>query len=72
MTVQIPRKDWSLKLDDTLWAYRTTFKMPIGMFPCKIVFRKACHLPVEVEHRSYWVTRFLNFDLKEASEKTML
>ncbi|GKC66794.1 reverse transcriptase domain-containing protein, partial [Tanacetum coccineum] len=47
------RKDWSYKLDDALWAFRTTFKTPLGTTPFRIIYDKACHLPVELEHKAY-------------------
>ena len=52
-TVNSSRKDWSKNIEDALWAYRTTFKTPLGMSPFRIVYGKACHLPMELEHRAY-------------------
>ena len=71
-TVNSSRKDWSKKMDDALWAYRTTFKTPLGMSPFRIVYGKARHLPVELEHRAYWATRQLNMDSTLAGEKRVL
>ncbi|GKB82594.1 reverse transcriptase domain-containing protein [Tanacetum coccineum] len=53
-TVGENRASWSDKLDDALWAFRTTYKTPIGCTPYKLVYGKACHLPIELEHKAYW------------------
>ncbi|XP_062075213.1 uncharacterized protein LOC133779243 [Humulus lupulus] len=57
------RKDWSKKLDHSLWSYRTAFKTPISMSPYRLVFGKACHLPMELVHRAYWAVKKLNLNL---------
>ena len=70
--VSSSRKNWALKLDDALWAYRTTFKIPIGLTPYQLIYRKFSHLPVELEHKAFWATRALNFDLKKVGMKRLL
>ncbi|GJR57223.1 reverse transcriptase domain-containing protein [Tanacetum coccineum] len=52
-TIGNNRKEWSNKLDDALWAFLTMFKTPLGTISFRIIYGKACHLPVELEHKAY-------------------
>nr|GEV05872.1 reverse transcriptase domain-containing protein [Tanacetum cinerariifolium] len=62
------RASWSDKLDDALWAFRTTYKTPIGCTLYKLVYGKACHLPIELEHKADWALKHANFDLQTTGD----
>lgn len=66
------KKDWSLKLNDALWAYKSAFKTPLGTTPFNFVYGKSCHLPVELEYKALWAIKLLNFDIKTAKEKRLI
>nr|GFB28256.1 reverse transcriptase domain-containing protein [Tanacetum cinerariifolium] len=64
-TVGENRASWSDKLEDALWEFRTAFKTSISCTPYRLVYGKACHLPLELEHKAYWA-------LKHAYENSLI
>nr|GEY24773.1 reverse transcriptase domain-containing protein [Tanacetum cinerariifolium] len=62
-TIGQNQASWLDKLDDALWAFHTAYKTPIGCTPYKLVYGKACHLPMKLEHKAYWALKQANFDL---------
>ena len=71
-TVGTSRKDWSRKLDNALWAYRTALKTPLGTTPFHLLYGKSCHLPVELEQKVAWAIKLLNFDIKPATKRRLM
>lgn len=66
------RRNWSLRLDYALWTHRTTFKALLSMSPYMIVFRKGCHLPLELEHKAFWALKRLNMNMEQTGQKRKL
>lgn len=60
------RKDLTLWLIDVLWAYNTTFKILLGISPCKLVYGKACNLPIKIEWKAYWMLKIIRLHLNSA------
>ncbi|GJT16237.1 reverse transcriptase domain-containing protein, partial [Tanacetum coccineum] len=65
-------KDWSKKLNDALWAFRTAYKTPTRCTPFRLVYGKACHLPVEIEHKAYWALKQCNMKLEAAAKNRFM
>ncbi|XP_070013595.1 uncharacterized protein [Nicotiana sylvestris] len=65
-TVNATRTDWAKKLDNASRLIELLSKTPIGMSPYKLVFGKACHLLVELEHKAWWALKQLNLDIEAA------
>jgi len=39
-----------------------------GMSPYRVVYGKPYHLPLKIDHKAWWATKMLNYDLNEAGE----
>ncbi|GKB05950.1 reverse transcriptase domain-containing protein [Tanacetum coccineum] len=61
-------KNWSEKLDDALWAFRTAYKTRTRCTPFRLVYGKPCNLPVEIKHKAYWALKQCNMDLTAATK----
>ncbi|XP_071727573.1 uncharacterized protein [Rutidosis leptorrhynchoides] len=68
-TVNNNRKVWQTKHDNVLWAFRTAYKTPNATTPFKLVYGKACHLPVEVEHMDFWALKQVNLYIEQVGKK---
>ncbi|GJR32757.1 reverse transcriptase domain-containing protein [Tanacetum coccineum] len=65
-------KNSSEKFDDVLWVFRTAYKTPTGCTPFRLVNGKACHLPVEIEHKAYWALKQCNMDLTATAKNRFM
>ncbi|GJW44462.1 reverse transcriptase domain-containing protein [Tanacetum coccineum] len=65
-------KNWSKKVDDALWAFRIAYKTPTACTPFRLVYGKACHLLVEIEHKAYWALKQCNMDLIAAAKNRFM
>lgn len=71
-TVAANRKNWADKLNETLWAYRITWKNTTGFSPYQIVYGKEVMLPIELQIHTYKLTANLGMDLSEARQERIM
>jgi len=60
------RKDWSQRLLEALWAYRTTWRNTTGFSPYELVYGKSVVFPVEFEIKILKTALAVNLDLTDA------
>jgi hypothetical protein len=65
-TVKENRKDWSDRLLEALWAYRTTWRNTTGFSPYELVYGKSVVFPVEFEIKTLRTALTANLDLTDA------
>jgi hypothetical protein len=64
--VKESRKDWSNRLLEALWAYRTTWRNTTGFYPYELVYGKSVVFPVEFEIKTLRTALTANLDLTDA------
>nr|GFA70180.1 reverse transcriptase domain-containing protein [Tanacetum cinerariifolium] len=71
-TVGENHASWSDKLEDALWAFRTAFKTSVGCTPYRLVYGKACHIPLELEHKAYWALKHIKNRIFNVGDQVLL
>ncbi|XP_027171496.1 uncharacterized protein LOC113771071 [Coffea eugenioides] len=73
-TVNPNRKNWHIRLDDALWAYRTAYKTSTKMSPYRLIYGKMCNSSVAIEYRAFLTVKQcnLNADRNDKERKLQL
>nr|GFB64318.1 reverse transcriptase domain-containing protein [Tanacetum cinerariifolium] len=67
------QESWqSTELPIVYLQHTTPKQVAVGCTPYRLVYGKACHLPLELEHKAYWALKHANFDLKTAGDHRKL
>ena len=67
-TVSGNQRDWDEKLQEALWAYRTTYRTPTQAAPYSLVFGVEAVLPLEIEVPSLRIALETNMSLEEQAK----
>lgn len=70
--VNLSRKNMFKHIYGALWDYIIAYKIPFGISSYRLVYGKTCHLPFELEHKAFWATNTLNYNLPSARKVRML
>nr|GEW49446.1 hypothetical protein [Tanacetum cinerariifolium] len=57
---------------NNIQAFRTAYKTPTRCTPFRLVYEKACHLPVEIKHKAYWALKQCNMDLTAVAKNRFM
>ena len=71
-TVENSDKDWSTMMFDTLWAYKTGLRTPVGVSPFRYVYGYNCHLSGEMKQLCSWTIDVINSDYEGFNEHPLL
>lgn len=66
------RCDWVEQLNEALWTFQTAYKTPIGTTPFQLVYGNMCHLPVQVEHKTFWALKTLSNEFAFCREREIM